>query len=237
MSGDEQDLQRDPGRPRDVQGRHRGVEVGRDGRRLLSDVGHDGRIDEAGARDQSWRGHGKQPEHEESDRVDPDKGVAGRTVRDRVAPVDPQQNDQRHREVHHLVVPARQQLPAGVLAQRVVHRRLDLDVQPRLGRQEALPVRDRLIGTGGCELADPVVHENKQEDDDDLPHESGTLGTCRGHDHGDASGRVVKMSFANGRDRTACRCTNHSFPRTSRNSGGGRRRKKAMVRSVSSVLA
>lgn len=129
---DEQDLKGDPGCPRDVQGRHGGVEVRRHGCRFHSDVGHDGRVDEAGARDQPWRCNGKHPEHQKCEGIDRDQRVARRTVGNRVTPVDPQENDEGHRQVHQLVVPARQQLPPVMLAQEMVHRRLDLDVQPGL---------------------------------------------------------------------------------------------------------
>jgi len=139
--------------------------------------------------------------------------------------------------MHQLVVPARQQLPADVLTQHVVHRRLDLHVQPRLDRQDPAPVLDREIGARGSELPDAVVGENEHQDDEGFPYEGRAFGANRSHVDARASSAAVKMSLASGHCRAACRCTNHSLPRISRNSGGGSRSKNAIVRSMSSALA
>jgi len=96
MARDEQDLERHPGCPGDVQRRHCGVEIGRHGGHLVGDIAHDGRVNETRPRDQSWRCDREHPEDDERDRVDADKGIARRAVGDRVAPVDPEEHDKGH---------------------------------------------------------------------------------------------------------------------------------------------
>jgi hypothetical protein len=123
-----------------------------------------------------------------------------------------------------------------MFAQHVVHRRFEVDVQPRFDRQEHAPVGDGKVSPRGRELADPVVRKDENQDDEGLANETGTSAT-RFHVHAGESSRAAKMSLANGHCGALLRRTNHSLPRTSRNSGGGRRRRNAMVRSASSALA
>ena len=92
-----------------------------------------------------------------------------------------------------------------MLAQDVVHRRLDLDVQPRLDRQKSPPICDREISPGSRELPDPVVDKDEHKNDEHFSQESGALGARRCHVGSVAFSRATKMSLANGRGRVACR--------------------------------
>lgn len=145
-----------------MQRRHRGVEIGRNGCCFVGDVGHDGRVDEASPWDQPRWSDRQHTEHEERDRVHSDQRVARRTVGGLVAPIDPEEHEQSRRQEHQLVVPAHQQLQAVVLAQEVVQHRLDIDVQPRLDRQDPPPVVNREIRAGMRGLPDAVVGEDKR---------------------------------------------------------------------------
>lgn len=165
---DEQHLQGDPHRPGHVQGGHGGIKVRRDRRRLVCDIGDDRGVDKPRSWDQPRGRHRKDPEHEKPDGVYPYEGVARRTVGNRMPPVDPQEDDQRHREVHHLVVPARGHLPAQVMTQQPVHCRLHPHVQRRFDRQQPPAVLKRESGTCRREVPDPVIEEDEQQHDQDF---------------------------------------------------------------------
>ena len=95
--------------------RHRGVGIRRRGVRRRGDAGHRGDVDERPPGQQPRRRDRVEPEDGEADHVDEDQRVARLAVDVRAEDVTGEENEQRHRQVGELVVPAGRALTLPVI--------------------------------------------------------------------------------------------------------------------------
>jgi hypothetical protein len=173
--------QRDPGRPGQMQRRHRGVLVDADRaavRRTEPCSGH--QVEERVAGHQSWRRHREHRVHREPDRTHEQQGVARRTVEVRAEEIAHDEEPDCDGRVQVLVVVDRHVREEMLRRQPVVERRLDLEVKGAFDGEDRASVVDGSFATDVGEATDAVVHDQEAYDDCELSYQQWPR-TAAGH--------------------------------------------------------